>query len=106
MNKLPQELTPAYERPMDAESVDARMAAQLAFEDKARRGPRELDLSFVKPESEHRPDKERGVFKRALAVAALGATAVGFMLAVERSYDYEKSIHQPPVPVEVGSAHR
>ncbi len=97
MTTLPVELLPAYKRPIDPKSVDDRMSEQLAFENAGRTAPGTLDFSDSKSK------EKKSLFKRAATIAALGATVAGFMLAIERAYDYEQHVHQPSAPADLNS---
>lgn len=105
---FPQELLDPLARPIDPESVDARMAAQVAFESMGRTAPKDLNLPGKESEatlSTGKPKKER-LFRRAATAAALGVVVVGFVLEVGRAYDYEQHVHQPSVATDASSAKR
>lgn len=82
--KLTPELGPAYERPLNRESVDARMKAQLAFEDIPQTSPNR---------------RGKGSLIRKLAIGTMAvAGAAGTVLAIERAYDQQKTFYPPHTP--------
>ncbi len=104
---FPQELLDPLERPIDTDSVDARMAAQVAFESLGRTAPKKFSLPGT--------DSERGkrirlsmehLTRRAATIAALRAVVGGSMLAIDRAYNYEQHVHQPSVASDTNGAKR
>lgn len=93
----PQELQPAYERPIDLASIDARMAEQIAFEGHGRTSPREqAAVENRSKEPEALTAKRTNKAKRALAVgSAIVAGAVGTHF-VGKAIDHEIKSGEPP----------
>jgi hypothetical protein len=80
-NQIPDELKPAYERPIDIKSIDDRMAKQLEFEKRMRRfTPRDFsNLGNNKPEKTgSKLDRLRKVGRTVLVMAGILAAGYGF----------------------------
>lgn len=105
VGELPLELKPAYERPLDRASIDARMDEQVAWEDIGRTAPRD-SLADLDPK-QRRNLGERA--RRALALGslmAIGAGATVYMLdraASQNRYEHYKL--DPPTLVGDSAKH-
>lgn len=90
----PTELSPAYERPVDRESIDSRMKAQLDWEAESHRNaPRDIQIE----KSGNSAVNLGKIGKKAGAVVAAGAIAFGGIKATERAIDHELDTGQPKI---------
>ena len=89
--ELTPDLVPAYLRPIDRDSIDSRMKAQLDWE-------REGDVTDQTQDGEvagaqaaaTRPSKRAGKWKKRAAVGAIGLTGAAVLVAgVERALDQD-----------------
>lgn len=94
---LPVELMPAYERPVDKDSIDARMKAQLAFEDahpqRSNRERRRGDGNFI---------------RKSLAIGASVLALMGIVELTGRAIDQNENQynHNIPTATHSGDRHR
>lgn len=102
MKTLPEELLPAYERPIDLESIDKRMHAQLDFE-RTRVSPRGDTLDRDSRGTSLNQEKA-GKLRRNLAIGTMATVgAAGTVLGIERAYDQQKTFYNhPTVPGVTG----
>lgn len=100
-SQLTTELQPAYERPIDPASVDARMGDQLDWEARGRATPKASVYEEVAMLSEPgKPERKRKInLKRILALGTLvvGGTAATVGL-IERAYDQQQQFYKPATP--------
>ncbi|MEX2007091.1 MAG: hypothetical protein WD877_02935 [Candidatus Saccharimonadales bacterium] len=97
MIKTPDELRPAYERPVDQSSIDQRMAAQLDWEGSRRVAPRDVLSAEVIEPSTANVSKHRAR-KTAAVVGAAVLSAVGISYLFSEAYGHE--IKQSPSSLE------
>ena len=99
-SQLTTELQPAYERPLDQASLDARMHDQLGWEAQGRTTPRAIDPNeFVTLNGPGAERKRKVSIKRLLALGALvvvgAAAAVGL---IERAHHQQQQSYKPATP--------
>lgn len=96
--QIPAELTPAYARPVDAASIDSRMADQLDWEAAtSRHAPRdfELDVASTKDRRGNKP----GTTQKALRVGLAALAAAGAVKVTGEAIDHELKTGESPAEI-------
>jgi len=79
--RKPAELTPAYDRPIDIDSIDARMGAQLSWED------------LATPRRRHERRRRGSIADRVMVGVGIAAAAGGAVELIGRAIDQNANEH-------------
>ena len=94
--KTPTELLPAYERPIDRESIDRRMSDHLTWENSNRITPR-TEIVVTGGDKKEVPIKVKKIAKKAATLALAGVLAAGAVKGIGNAVDHELDTGRPNI---------